>query len=312
MTCSLNQIQMDSTSQSWGGADCKRGAPSKSSSASVLLQTFPDGQGRRDSQSIQNGPLKEKSSSRLDRALEESVSSTFLSVHRSWRTKTAQISPTKRKDCEENVSPATNILFLRINTDQSWGCTENVFCLVISNNFWLQTSEGERSKCDVCGRAAVRTSWVGMEEGAKECACQVDLEGGARDGLTGPRWRPRPWLDVELRDRPLSARVCVLAVDALAVAFHLGQVLVEDLPRPQGRYQVVELAAVVLAVCLGFAGLAFSFPLLFELRDRGRTEMELKQSFFCYLPHKLKTKTKQTKKLLENIQLRRALLWGWR
>lgn len=39
---------------------------------------------------------------------------------------------------------------------------------------------------------------------------------------------PPPPLDVELCDRPLSARVRVLAVDALAVAFHLGQVLVED------------------------------------------------------------------------------------
>lgn len=40
--------------------------------------------------------------------------------------------------------------------------------------------------------------------------------------------QPSP-LDVELCDRPLSARVRVLAVDALAIAFHLGQVLVEDL-----------------------------------------------------------------------------------
>lgn len=35
--------------------------------------------------------------------------------------------------------------------------------------------------------------------------------------------------EVELCDRSFSARVCGLAVDALAVAFHLGQVLVEDL-----------------------------------------------------------------------------------
>lgn len=80
-----------------------------------------------------------------------------------------------------------------------------------------------------------------------------------------------PWnlvLDVELRDRPLSARVRVLVVDALAVALHLGQVLVEDFARPQRRHEVVELAAVVLAVRLRFAGLALPFPLLFELRDR--------------------------------------------
>lgn len=81
-----------------------------------------------------------------------------------------------------------------------------------------------------------------------------------------PQARP---LDVELRDRPLSARVRVLAVDALAVAFHLGQVLVEDLARPQRRHQVIELPAVVLAVRLRFAGLAFPLPLLLELR-RGR------------------------------------------
>ncbi len=35
--------------------------------------------------------------------------------------------------------------------------------------------------------------------------------------------------EVELCDRSLPARVCGLAVDALAVAFHLGQVLVKDL-----------------------------------------------------------------------------------
>lgn len=165
----------------------------------------------------------------------------------------------------------------------SWACTQNFFCLVISNNFWLQTSEDEGSKCDVCvcGSAAVRTNWVGMEEGAKECACQVDPEGGARRRLMVQRWWPQPWLDVELCDRPLSARVRVLAVDAFAVAFHLGQVLVEDLAGPQGRHEVIELAAVVLAVCLCFAGLALPFPLLFELRDRGQTKTELQQSCFC-------------------------------
>lgn len=92
-----------------------------------------------------------------------------------------------------------------------------------------------RNVARVCGSAAVRTSWVGMEEGAEECACQVDLGvGGGGGGGRGFRlmawgWpQPRP-LDVELCDRPLSARVRVLAVDALAIAFHLGQVLVEDL-----------------------------------------------------------------------------------
>lgn len=100
--------------------------------------------------------------------------------------------------------------------------------LVINSNFWLKTSEDERSKC-VCGSAAVTTSWVGMEEGAAECACQVDPEGG--EASVPGRWRGgglNPPLDVELCDGPLSAGVRVLAVDALAVAFHLGQVLVED------------------------------------------------------------------------------------
>lgn len=91
----------------------------------------------------------------------------------------------KKKKTEGNVSPATNILFLRINTEQSGACTENVFCLVISNNFWLQTSEDERSKWDVCGAPAVRTNRVGMKEGAKECACQVD-PGGERGRGRGP------------------------------------------------------------------------------------------------------------------------------
>lgn len=35
-------------------------------------------------------------------------------------------------------------------------------------------------------------------------------------------------LEVELGDRSLSAGLCVLVIDAFAVAFHLGQVLVED------------------------------------------------------------------------------------
>lgn len=84
-----------------------------------------------------------------------------------------------------------------------------------------------RNVARVCGSAAVRTSWVGMEEGAEECVCQVDPGGG---GVRPMAWGwppPRP-LDVELCDRPLSARVRVLAVDALAIALHLGQVLVED------------------------------------------------------------------------------------
>lgn len=115
-----------------------------------------------------------------------------------------------------------------------------------------------------------------MEEGAKGM-CASGRPGGRGQGGAG--WCGGddlpPRLDVELCDRPLSAhRVCVLVVDALAVALHLGQVLVEDLAGPQGRHQVVELAAVVLAVGLCFAGLALPFPLLLQLRNRRRTKTE--------------------------------------
>lgn len=71
--------------------------------------------------------------------------------------------------------------------------------------------------------------------------------------------------EVELRDRSLSARVCGLAVDAFAVAFHLGQVLVEDLARTQCGHQVIKLATVVLPVCLRFPGLSLLLPLFFQL-----------------------------------------------
>lgn len=43
----------------------------------------------------------------------------------------------------------------------------------------------------------------------------------------------RAHLEVQLCDWSLPARVCVLVVDPLAVTFHLGQVLIEDLTRPQ-------------------------------------------------------------------------------
>ena len=74
-----------------------------------------------------------------------------------------------------------------------------------------------------------------------------------------------PRSEVELCDRSLSARVRVLAVDALAVTLHLGEVLVEDLARSQRRHQVVKLAAVVLPVGLCFPGLSLLLPLLFQL-----------------------------------------------
>lgn len=137
----------------------------------------------------------------------------------------------------------------------SFGCYKN--------NFWLKISEEERSKC------AAR--WVGMEEGVEECACQFDPEGDLWCGWWRGWWPQPPCSEVELRDRPLSARVCGLAVDALAVAFHLGQVLVEDLARPQRWHQVVKLATVFLPIRLRFPGPPLLFPLLFKLLGQIKT-----------------------------------------
>lgn len=125
----------------------------------------------------------------------------------------------------------------------------------------------------LCGRE----DELGGNGGGCGGMCVSGRPGGrGGEGFRPMAWRrPQPPLDVELCDRPLSARVRVLAVDALAVAFHLGQVLVEDFAWPQCRHKVIELAAVVLAVRLCFAGLAFPFPLLFELREGGGTKMEL-------------------------------------
>lgn len=85
-------------------------------------------------------------------------------------------------------------------------------------------------------------------------------------------WRLDEGSVVELGDGALAARVRALVVDALAVALHLGQVLVEDLARAQRRHQVVELAAVLLAVGLGLARLALPLPLLLQLAARRRRE----------------------------------------
>lgn len=107
--------------------------------------------------------------------------------------------------------------------------------LVISNNFWLKTSEDERSKCGACVWLCGREDELGGNGGGCGGMCVSGRPGGGVGGggrgfrlMAWGRPQPRP-LDVELCDRPLSARVRVLAVDALAIAFHLGQVLVEDL-----------------------------------------------------------------------------------
>lgn len=74
-----------------------------------------------------------------------------------------------------------------------------------------------------------------MEEGAEECECQFDPEKtNEQEGRGQLNWRNKDddlnhRLEVELCDRSLSAGIRRLTVDALAVALHLGQVLVEDL-----------------------------------------------------------------------------------
>lgn len=112
-------------------------------------------------------------------APKESISSIFQSVHRLWRTKkqhrtTVSISYTRR-----DVSPAENIRllckrFCLAKTDPALRSFLFFLFVLDSNNFWLKHSEDERSTVN----AVWQTSWVGMEEGAEECACQVDPGGG--------------------------------------------------------------------------------------------------------------------------------------
>lgn len=70
--------------------------------------------------------------------------------------------------------------------------------------------------------------------------------------------------EVELGDGPLAAAVGQLVGDALAVALELGEVLVEDFARAQGRDKVVELAAFLPAL-LCLPCLALPLPLLLQL-----------------------------------------------
>lgn len=81
----------------------------------------------------------------------------------------------------------------------------------------------------------------------------------------------RVFLDVDFCNGALSARVCALVVDPLAVPLHFGQVLVEDLARSQRRHQVVELAPVVLSVCLRLTSLPLLLPLLPQLTTKHTT-----------------------------------------
>lgn len=156
----------------------------------------------------------------------------------------------------------------------NWSSGRELSDLVVNNNFWLLlrlTSKPQRMKglnmlC--CVWLCSREAELGGNGGGFGGMCmsvrprrKLMGEGeGAKQG-----WWPQPRLEVELCDRSLSARVRGLAVDALAVAFHLGQVLIEDLARSQRWHQVVKLAAVVLPVCLRFPGLSLLLPLLFQL-----------------------------------------------
>lgn len=81
----------------------------------------------------------------------------------------------------------------------------------------------------------------------------------------------RVFLDVDFCNGALSARVCALVVDPLAVPLHFGQVLVEDLAWSQRRHQVVELAPVVLSVCLRLTSLPLLLPLLPQLTTKHTT-----------------------------------------
>lgn len=98
--------------------------------------------------------------------------------------------------------------------------------------------------------------------------------GGSKDRGLG---RGPDLSEVELGDWPLPASIW-LAVDALAVAFHLGQVLVEDLAGAQCRHQVVKLSAVVLAAGLRFPCLPLLLSLLLQLRETRRVDGNMERS----------------------------------
>lgn len=114
------------------------------------------------------------------------------------------------------------------------------------------------------------------------CSIKAELCGnGWRNVCHTEQWRDKTklirqhCLKVELSDWPLSARVCVLAVDAFSVALHLWQVLVEHFARSQSRHQIIELSSIVLPVGLCFTGLSLLFPLFFELEDKTYTYLNL-------------------------------------
>lgn len=95
-------LSNNAATQSCDGSNCKRMAASRGSSDSVFLQKWSLGQFRHviaaplnlRNQSVQNGPLCFQWNHLPvwieHQALKESSSCTFQSVHRIWRTKTAQ------------------------------------------------------------------------------------------------------------------------------------------------------------------------------------------------------------------------------
>lgn len=134
-------------------------------------------------------------------ALKESANCTFHSVHRFRRTKPSMsISCTWKQSCFFSFSPrGENIEFLR-NSVKTFHLTKPILRRELShlvvNKFWLllrfffstETSEDEKSDvgravcvcvCVWCRwrRDDARPSWVGADEGAEECRCQLDPRG---------------------------------------------------------------------------------------------------------------------------------------
>lgn len=180
----------------------------------------------------------------------------------------------KKNNKKKNKRKHSALLFGKFSTGPNWSCRRqrqaaaaaaDFPILVVGNNFWLLRCGRMKGLHVVwpgwagrggAGRwAELGLRWAGLSQRRNVCLRRLD-EGSV----------------VELGDGALAARVRALVVDALAVALHLGQVLVEDLARAQRRHQVVELAAVLLAVGLGLARLALPLPLLFQLAARRRRE----------------------------------------
>lgn len=135
-------LSNDATSQSGGGFGCKRRAVSRGSSDSISPKSL--GQRRHvkaaplnlSNQSVQNGPLCFQWNHlpvRIEhQALKESASCAFQSVHRFWRTKTAQNSSYQTTvsifyTWKENVSPAGKKKKYSAPVWPNWSCSGGIF-----------------------------------------------------------------------------------------------------------------------------------------------------------------------------------------